>query len=246
MARPRGSVRLLVAIGLSIGMVAVACGSSGAGQNPQTTGAANTSSASSGSVLPAGLSAHLDSLTSYQFTETLAGAASTAVPAATGGYRIVGTVINEPTGSYWVTASGGTQYTVIGSQAWTTYDGTTWIAFDASDPTLAGLLPAGNYDTWFDAYATDFKSQGEESKNGILCVHYTGDSTLLSLYGVGGSSGAPSAGLSADLWVAKDGNYPVSGAYGLSGSFGVSFDITHVNDPSNSVAPPTNVVSIPS
>lgn len=223
-------------------MVAVACGSSGAGQNPQPTGAANTSSVTSGSVLPAGLSANLDSLTSYQFTETLTGAASTAVPAATGGYRIGGTVINGPTQSYWVTASGGTQYTVIGSQAWTTYDGTTWIAFDASDLTLAGLLPAGNYDTWFDVYAPYFKALGDESKNGIECIHYQGDSSLGSHYSVT----ADTSRLAADLWVAKDGDYPVSGTFGLAGTFGVSFDITHVNDAANSVAPPTNVVSIPS
>jgi hypothetical protein len=223
-------------------MVAAACGSSGAGQNPQPTGAVNTSSATSGSVLPAGLSARLDSLTSYRFTETLAGAASTAVPAATGGYRIGGTVINGPTQSYWITASGGTQYTVIGSQAWTSYDGITWIAFDASDLTLAGLLPAGNYDTWFDLYAPYFKALGDESKNGIECIHYQGDSSLASHYSVT----TDTSRLAADLWVAKDGDYPVSGTFGLAGTFGVSFDITHVNDAANSVAPPANVVSIPS
>lgn len=242
MTRPRGSVRLLVAIGLSIGLVTVACGSSGAGQNPGQTGPAQTGSVSGGGALPAGLSANLDSLTSYQFTETLAGAASTAVPAPSGGYRIGGTVINKPTPAYWVTASGGAQYTVVGNQAWTTYDGITWIAFDASDLTLAGLLPGGNYDTWFDAYAPDFKAQGDESKNGIECIHYQGDSSLASHY----SATAGTAMLAADLWIAKAGNYPVSGTFGLAGSFGVSFDITHVNDASNSVAPPANVVSIPS
>ncbi len=222
-------------------LVAVACGSSGAGQNPGQTGPAQTGSVSGGA-LPAGLSANLDSLTSYQFTETLAGAASTAVPAASGGYRIGGTVINKPAQSYWVTASGGAQYTVVGNQAWTTYDGVTWIAFDASDMTLAGLLPGGNYDTWFDAYAPYFKSRGEESKNGIECIHYQGDSSLASHY----SATAGAAMLAADLWVAKAGNYPVSGTFSLAGSFGVGFDITHVNDASNSVAPPTNIVSIPS
>jgi hypothetical protein len=225
-----------------MGLVAVACGSPGAGQNPQVSGASKPSAGTNGSSLSAGLSANLDSLTSYQFTETLAGAASTAVPAPSGGYRIGGTVTNTPTQSYWVTASGGAQYTVIGSQAWTTYDGTTWIAFDASDMTLAGLLPGGNYDTWFDTYAPYFKSQGEESKNGIECIHYQGDSSLASHY----SAPAGTSKLAADLWVAKDGNYPVSGTFELAGSFGVGFDITHVNDASNKVSPPTNVVSIPS
>jgi hypothetical protein len=242
MTRPRGSVRFLVAIGLSIGLVAVACGSSGAGQSPQESGSGKPGAGTAGSALPAGLSANLDSLTSYQFTETLAGGASTAVPVATGPYRIGGTVINKPTQSYWVTASGGAQYTVIGSQAWTTYDGTSWIAFDASDLTLAGLLPAGNYDAWFDVYAPYFKSVGTESRNGIDCIHYQGDSSLASHY----SATPGTTNLAADLWVARDGSYPVSGTFGFAGSFGVSFDITHVNDASNRVSQPTNIVSIPS
>jgi hypothetical protein len=60
--------------------------------------------------------------------------------------------------------------------------------------------------------------------------------------------------VTADLWVAKDGNYPVSGSYGISGSaggnmggLGFSFDITHVNDASaNAITAPTNVMAIPS
>jgi hypothetical protein len=61
-----------------------------------------------------------------------------------------------------------------------------------------------------------------------------------------------STSFQADLWVAKDGNYPVSGIYGFAASspgqgasFGYSFDITNINDASNIVTAPTDVVAIP-
>jgi hypothetical protein len=45
----------------------------------------------------------------------------------------------------------------------------------------------------------------------------------------------------------------VSGIYGFfatsggeGGSFGYSFDVTHINDASNVVTPPTNVIALPS
>jgi hypothetical protein len=45
----------------------------------------------------------------------------------------------------------------------------------------------------------------------------------------------------------------MSGIYGFfatsggeGGSFGYSFDVTHINDASNVVTPPTNVIALPS
>ncbi|MGZ6268284.1 MAG: hypothetical protein ACXWNR_06990, partial [Candidatus Limnocylindrales bacterium] len=59
-----------------------------------------------------------------------------------------------------------------------------------------------------------------------------------------------SATFRADLWVAKDGNYPVSGVYGIAassggqgGAFSYSFDITNINDSANTITAPTNVVT---
>jgi hypothetical protein len=254
MAMSRTRTRGLIAIGLAMGLVVAACSNSSPVPNPLNNGAGNNPAGNNGgaSSLLAGLAGNLDTLTSYQFTESMAGSSSDsqATPDSTSAVLISGTVINKPTKSLAINAY-GTQYILIDNQAWTSYDsGATWTAIDPTDASLTDLLPDKNYATWFDAYATDFKVAGDESKNGVQCTHYKGDSSLGSLYqGIAGVS----ANFQADLWVAKDGNYPVSGVYGFSatsggqgGSFGYSFDVTHINDGSNQVTAPTNVVPIPS
>jgi hypothetical protein len=57
----------------------------------------------------------------------------------------------------------------------------------------------------------------------------------------------------AELWVAQEGDYPVSGTFGFSGSadaqgmsWGFSFEILKANDPANLVSAPSNVVALPS
>ncbi|MGD0123386.1 MAG: hypothetical protein ABSC46_12595 [Candidatus Limnocylindrales bacterium] len=247
--------RGFVAIGLAIGLIVAACSNSSPVQNPLNPGGGNNGGGSNGggsSSLVAGLSSNLDSLTSYQFSESMAGSSSgsQATPASTSSVVISGTVVNKPTRSISMNAY-GVQYILVGTQAWTSYDaGNTWTSIDPTDASLTDLLPGKNYASWFDAYSTNFKVAGDESKNGVQCTHYKGDSSLGSLYqGITGVS----ASFQADLWVAKDGNYPVSGVYGFSaasgnqaGSFGYSFDVTHINDGSNQVTPPANVVPIPS
>ena len=246
--------RGVAAIGLAIGLAVAACSNSSPVQNPLNPGGANNAGANSSgaSSLVAGLSSNLDSLTSYQFSESMAGSSSgsQATPASTSSVVIGGTVVNKPTLSISMNAH-GVQYILVGNEAWTSYDaGITWTSIDPADASLTDLLPGKNYASWFDAYSTNFKVAGDESKNGVQCIHYKGDSSLGSLYQ--GTTGV-SASFQADLWVAKDRNYPVSGIYGFSassggqaGSFGYSFDITHIDDGSNLVNPPTNVVPIPS
>jgi hypothetical protein len=246
------SRRGLISVALAVGLVVAACGSSSASPNRPSPGASGGPGGSGPSSLVAGLSSNLDSLTSYQFSETMAGSSSgsQATPAAAGGVLITGTVVNQPTRALSINASGA-MYILVGDQAWTSFDsGSTWTTMDPTDSSLADLLPGKNYATWFDAYASNFKAAGDEPKNGVGCVHYRGDSSLASQFQ--GTTGAGSNFL-ADLWVAKDGNYPVSGALGLSAasasqadSFGYSFDITNVNDAANQVTPPSNVVAIPS
>ena len=84
---------------------------------------------------------------------------------------------------------------------------------------------------------------------GIDCVHYTGNTNL----GAAGAIAGVNATFKADLWVSKDGNYPVSGFYGWSassggqaGTWGYSFNVTNVNDSANKVTAPTNVSAVPS
>ncbi len=257
MVTSQRSIRGLVAIGLAVGLVVAACGGSTSTLNPfnlpgGNTGAGTSNAPGGGSSLTSGLSSNLDQLDSYQFTEsiggsTLGGAASPGESAST--FLITGTVINKPTKAILVNDL-GVQFIVIGNEAWSSFDGSTWYTSSPTDTSLANLLPGHDYSTWFDSNSTGFSVVGDESKNGVQCVHYKGSDSLGSLYS--GMTGV-SANFQADLWISKDGNYPVSGIYGFfatsggeGGSFGYRFDVTHINDASNAVTPPTNVVALPS
>ena len=239
---------LLVVVALLA--VAVAACSSGNSANTGTNATGNngtTQPGGGGSGLASGLSANLDKLDSYKFTWTIAGADASATSSSVG--AITGTVINKPTKSSSVNDF-GVQFVTIGTDQWMSADdGTTWMV--NPDPTsLDTLLPTGDYTSYFDAYATTYKQVAVETKNGVKAVHFQGD--LGSLAGLLGQFGGV-ANMKADLWIAQDGNYPVSGTFSYAfavgtsgGSFSYSFDITNVNDASNKVEKPTNITEVPS
>jgi hypothetical protein len=161
---------------------------------------------------------------------------------------VSGTVVNQPVASIWVKEARA-QFVVIGNLGWVSVDGATWMSSDVTNVSLSSLLPGSDYAAWFDAKASYFNAVGDESKNNVPCVHYRGSSTLASIYG--GTAGG-SSNFQADVWIAKGGNYPVSGVFGFSdatasagGSWGFRFDITNVDDDSNKLAAPTNVVAYP-
>jgi hypothetical protein len=168
---------------------------------------------------------------------------------------ISGTVVNRPVKALSINTH-PSQFIVVGDQAWQSTNGITWTAGDPTDTILTDLLPGHDYPTWFDAKATYFHAVGDETKNGVACIHYQGDKSLQGLYaGVAGTS----VPFVADLWIAKDGEYPVSGTFGFAGaagaagaaegpsvSWGFSFDIVNVNDSSNRVSAPSSVVALPS
>jgi hypothetical protein len=248
---------------VAFGLAVAACGSSPTKPNPSgTAGGIATEGNAGGESLAPGLSAVLAKLDSYQFSWTLASASSTASTspdasaspngsaAAGSAPWISGTVINKGTKSYRIDDPGMVQFIVIGDKAWTSIDsGKTWAISDVAGTDLTTLTIDGGYATWFDKNAASFKAAGDESKNGVACVRYEGDSSLIGLYaGVAGASSQ----VVADLWIAKDGGYPVSGVVSYSGSvggkpgsFGYSFDITHINDSANSVTPPGNILAEP-
>jgi hypothetical protein len=239
----RSPIRSLVAVGLAFALVSAACGSPSTSNPPGIAGSSPTGSSpiGSGNSLTPGLLAGLDKLDSYQFSWTLS---ASSVP------WVSGTVINKGTKSYRINDPGAVQFIVIGDKAWTSIDkGKTWATGDVPSVDLTNLMLDTGYATWFDKNAVSLKMAGEEFKNGVQCDRYKGDSSLSGLYaGTGGASSE----FTADLWIAKDGNYPVSGNFGYSGSvgsnsgsFGFSFDVTHVNDSANSVAAPTNVLLEP-
>jgi hypothetical protein len=251
LASRRRTTGRLVAVGLAIALGVVACGGSSPPVNPSVSVDSAAPSASSGGPLTVGLSAKLDKLTSYRFTESNAGGpgGSAASPAGVGSYDVAGTVVNSPVKSIWIAETQG-QFILIGSQAWVSADGATWVSSDPSDSSLTDLLPGHDYALWFDAKASYFHAVGNEPKNGVPCVHYVADPSLGNIYAE--ATVAP-ASFRAELWVATSGNFPVSGVYSFDapagasgGSWGFTFDITHPGDTTNAVAAPTNVVPLPS
>jgi hypothetical protein len=245
-----GRRRELVALGFALALVVGACGSSSSTANPFGVPAGGGGGGGNGTSLTSGLSSNLDQLTSYKFSWTVFGSSTgaQAAPGDSGTMGISGVVVNKPAKAMSVDYL-GIMYVQIGTQQWSSSDnGSTWSPND-SPTDLTSMLPTKYYSTWFDTNSAGFKVAGDEPKNGVQCVHYKGDTSLGAMYQVAGVS----ASFTADLWVAKDGNYPVSGTYGFSassggqaGTFGYSFDITNINDNSNQVTAPTNVVAIPS
>ena len=246
------SSRGLVGLGLALALVAGACGSSSATANPLggLPGGVpgGVPGGGGGNSLTAGLSSGLDQLNSYKFTWTYSGLStgSQASPGDTASFATTGVVINKPAKAIFVD-SFGIQYTQVGTQTWMSTDkGSTWIV-DTSNTDLSSMLPDKYYASMFDTNANGFKVAGNETKNGVQCVHFKGDSALGAAYQ---AIAGVSASFQADLWVAKDGNYPVSGVYGITassggqgGAFGYSFDITNINDAANQITAPTNVVT---
>lgn len=244
----RRPMRGLLITSVALAFVAAACGGSsslpgvnGSGALP-SLGGGNGGGGGNGS-LTSGLSANLDKLDSYQFTETIAGSSMGAQATSdSSGTTISGTVINKPDKRLSINY-GGTQIVVIGDQQYMSSDGTTWTAAGTSASAFTSMLPTQLYGTWFDAFASGYKPAGDDTQNGVACIHYKGDTSLSGMYStIAGVQGT----FTSDLWVAKDGGYPVKGvlAYsatsgGKGGTFGYSLDVTHVNDAANVVAQPS-------
>jgi len=222
-------------------------GSSATGSNAPGNGGTNQPGASGGDSFSSGLSSNLDKLDSYKFTWTFSAgesgaSASSSLPAS-------GTVINKPVKSAALNYF-GIMYVQIGSQQWISMDEGKSYMPNPDSSSIDSMLPTKDYTTYFDSNASDYKQVGTETKNGVSCFHFQGNSSLGAMYAAlaGGS-----ASFHADLWVARDGNYPVSGSFGFAyasgtnaGAWGYNFDITNVNDPANKVEQPTNVTTLPS
>jgi hypothetical protein len=243
--------RLLASFAAALVIALAGCGGSSSGANQSASAGAASAGASGGEALPTGLSANLDQLASYRFSESIpvASPGASASGGAGGPIVVSGTVVNRPVKA--VAIEGPSAYFIlVGNQMWTSVDGSTWMVGDPTDTILTDLLPGHDYGTWFDDKAGYFAAVGTEVKNGVQCTHYKGGSSLSGLYA--NTTGSPTT-FQADVWIATNGDYPVSGMYGLvgtsggqGGSWGFSFDITRADDPANAVAPPSNVVALPS
>jgi hypothetical protein len=253
MSSHRFSAPTLLALLVAVVLAVAACG--GASTATQTPGATASTSPSdsplasaspdAGSAAPTtgttdglgGAAGNLSNIESYQFKIVMSGGTFGTM---LGSAPIIGTVTTNPKAA---------QMNMMGMDI-VEVDGKTWVKFgeqwiESTDENTSSLADSFSPDAMFGstlsgAAADGYHPVGDEDKNGVATVHYTADTTVLSgygdLFGVGGS-----ATWSADVWVAKDGGYPVSMAITATGgdeSFEMTFDITNINDPSNKVEQP--------
>ena len=183
-----------------------------------------------------GAAARLSSINSYKFKMTLSGGSFGTM---LGTEPITGTVTTNPKAA---------QMSMMGIDM-VEADGKTWIKMgtdwtestdDSSSSLADSFAPEKMFgSTLSDSAAQGYKAAGEEQKNGVAAVHYKADANQLGEYG--SLFGVEGATWSADVWIAKEGGYPVSmsvQATGGSEKFQMSFDITDINNPSNKVELP--------
>lgn len=262
-ARTRPLLARLAPLAVVAAVAVAACGGSAATAGPDsdepapqasgvatsaarnTIGGASGSPAAAGSPEPgdgAGLSGaaeNLSKITSYRFSIVMRGGSFGEM---LGSEPITGTVVTSPTKAAQMSFMGmeiveidGSTWVKVGDQ-WVESedDGTASLADSFAPQEMFGSTLSGQA-------AAGYRAAGEEQKNGVATVHYVADADLLSgyssLFGLEGD-----VAWSAEVWVAKDGGYPVSMTMSATGdqeTFEMTFDITNINDPSNAVEQPS-------
>jgi hypothetical protein len=240
-----------------VALCATACSNAGLASGPALTAPSGVTTAkvptpgvtlTASPRLPDGLASNLDELTSYQFSWGLTTAPLPGTPAPDAWSRFSGTVINSPTPSARTTDGNGAEWIAVDQYVWYTLDaGRSWNSGFRSTSTfdLDALGPQHDYRATFDEEAWHFELVGAERRNGVDCSHYRADSAAGPRDGVVGDQ----SDFRAEVWVAMDGDYPVSGFFGFDipggPGYGYRFEITHVNDPANGVTPPSGDVPTP-
>jgi hypothetical protein len=227
----------------------------------------------------AGAAAALAGRTSYRFTliveggsigDTLSMLSDESSDSAV--YELKGTIVNKPekaadvivTGMVHVISIGGSDYVDKAVDGKLTGEFT---KHDLSQPTsgssdepgsssspglqrsLAESLSPLYFYSAFD-FTKGFDKQESVTVSGVETDHYVANDTgQAALDELGSVAGISDANWTGDLWIAKDGGYPVKmvivGKAGPAGSQTVVFQrqltITNVDDPENKVTAPTNV-----
>jgi hypothetical protein len=235
------------AIALALG-VAVALGGCSSGSstsatasngNAPTSGPDKTQTSDATSASGDGLSgaaAAFSEIQSFQFSITMSGGSYGAM---LGSAPMTGTIVLSPEKASDVNIM-GMQIREVGGKSYVKM-GTSWIeSTDDSSSSLAdSLAPDKMFDSYVGDMASGYTMVGEEQKNGVTAIHYTASTDLFGSYG--SMLGVAGGTWTADVWVAKDGGYPVSmkiEATGGSEDFLFAMDITHVNDPANVITAP--------
>ena len=253
----RGLLLMIAAVTLA----AAACSSSTGTASPAAsatvvpTGPAatgQTGNSDSGSVL-GGAAANLANLTSYKFKMTVAGGdfgqtlSLLGVADATGAapVNVTGTIVTNPAkadihiASLHIVEVDGYDYMDAGLGG--------FVKTQMTDKGWAvAVSPAAMFTSSIGASTSgNFLKVDSGNKNGVNADHYQASSGAFdeqaSILGISGAT------WSGDVWIAADGGYPVSAAVVAeaadnSVAYEMTFDLSNVNDPANSVVAPTNVV----
>jgi hypothetical protein len=199
----------------------------------------------------AGAVAAMGTMTSYQYTMTLAGGTFDDMYSMVGGspssnaaYPVKGTVVQKPAtsedltiGDLHIVETGGSDYIDMGKTG----------SFTKTDVQGAGLTdqwtPVSVY-SGFNPSPTGYDMIGSETKNGVQTDHY--QATKSALAELGSIAGVDNATWTADIWLDSTGGYPVAvsvtaKAADNSVAYEIVFNLTKIDDPSNTVTAPANV-----
>jgi hypothetical protein len=252
----RGVLVLIAVLALSVS----ACSSSTASNSPgatggETIGPADTSVPTAGGPQGTALStaaANLADVRSYKFTMTLAGGQFSSLPSMFGDsgsdnapFTISGTMVTSPETAADVKLASVHMIEIAGYDYMEQDDG----SYVQTQVTGSGLIssfdPAALYADAIDTSAdTGYSLVGTDTKNAVQADHYQASAAYLAQYG--SILGVTNATWSADVWIARDGGYPVSIAILAKAADGtivyeMSFDLTNINDDANKVTVPTNI-----
>ena len=244
----------LVISALAASLLLAACGTSTASNAPGDTGSAATPG---GQATPAatatvtqgptatlgnigGAATGLSNLSSYKVTMSGSGG--------TGPFSVELIRINGASPALSMTEiAGSVSFRVIeiGTDNWVDTGAGVYVKNSMPSSSLDAMLGAFDPGRIFSSTnasqdLSGLENKGVESKNGVQAIHLHGDSSTPL---PAGASPIP-AGASVDLWVAADGGYLVAlEAVGLSSASGAltsfTIEITNINDPSLTVAPPS-------
>jgi hypothetical protein len=258
--------RRLLLVTAALALVAAACSSGTSSAAPAGTNGSATTNAPAGTGAAAnnggaggdltGAAGKFSSIKSYKFSMTLAGGTFGSMTALLGGganasagaaFTVSGTVVSQPAKASDITMAGfhiievgGFDYMDLG------LGGFTKTAVSGSTSMADSFSPSTMFSSSMTGSAADgYSKVGSETKNGVDTDHFQASSAALAQYG--SVLGVAGATWSSDVWIAKDGGYPVSMAIIAKAAdntvaYEILFDITNINDPANAVTAPTNIM----
>jgi hypothetical protein len=200
----------------------------------------------------AGATKALADLSSFKFTMTVVGGdlsdtlASIPNAPADGVFKVSGTYIVAPVKAADITVAGSLQEISVGGNDYQDAGGQgSFIQSDTGATTLVDQLSPSTIYAAFD-FTSGFTLAPSEPTDPLGTNHYqAGDTALLEFASV---AGVQNANWTADVWIAKVGDYPVrisivgtASATNKTVVYERSFYLTDVNAATNKVTAPTNV-----